>query len=274
LSRSGSRVAAAGLLATVLAADVEAGARLEVSGEVVATAPRLEIRVVVSNRGDATALPLEVTGELGGEKRTARVVAGVGPGQQASVILDFDITSARPGRHVLTLRLEHPLEGAPDAAGNRPRESQVAFLVIALGAPPGPAVRLEPGDVSLDAVGRLDVTLESLDGATHPVRLRVLTPRGLRAPGSGREVEVPAEGPVSVGLPIARSGASRGSRHDVLVVAESLDGDLERQAVATATVNVAPDPSVVPRLRGPLLVLALALLSGAALAELRRRRPR
>jgi hypothetical protein len=271
LFRSGSSAAAAALLATLLTAPVEGGARLEVSGQVVATAPRLEVRVVVSNHGDATAMPLEVVGELAGETRKARVVAGVAPGEEAAVVLDF-ANGMRPGRHALTLLLEHPVEGAPDAAGNRPVESQRSCVLLAIGARPGPAVRLEAGDVSLDARAVLPVTLESVDGAAHSVRLRVLTARGLRAPGPAPEVGVPARGSVSVEVPVVRSGASRGSRHGVLIVAETLDGDLAQEAVATAAVEVVPDPSLLPRNRGPVLVLALALLSVSGLAELRRRR--
>jgi hypothetical protein len=54
-------------------------------------------------------------------------------------------------------------------------------------------------------------------------------------------------------------------------VAQPLDGDLERQSVAAATVDVAPDPSLLPRLRVPLVGLALALLLLSGFAELRRR---
>jgi hypothetical protein len=267
----GGRVGSVALLATLAAAASEGGARLEVAGHVVSTTPLLEVRVVVSNQGDATAMPLDVVGELGGQTRRARVTAGVGPGQEAAVVLGFAMTGIRPGRHALTLLLEHPIDGAPDAAGNPPVESQRAFIVLAVGARPGPAVRVEPHDIPLDVRAELPVTLESLDGAAHTVRLRVLTARGLRVPGAAREVRVPARASVSVRVPVMRSGAPRGSRHGVLVVAQPLDGDLERQAVATATVDVAPDPSLLPRLRVPLLGLALALLLLSGFAELRRR---
>jgi hypothetical protein len=83
---------------------------------------------------------------------------------------------------------------------------------------------------------------------------------------------VPATGVATAELPLARAGAARGSRHEVLVVAEALDGELARATVATATVDVAPDPSLVPRLRWLLLGLGVLLLAAATLAELRKER--
>ena len=234
--------------------------------------PRLEVRVVVANHGDEAAAPLVVVGELLGEQRQARVVGGVAPGQDAAVVLDFPVSPPRPGRHVLTLLLEYPVGGVPDAGGNRPVESQRAYLLLALGANPEPAVQLDPGPASIDIKGELPVRLESADGEAHRMLLRVVTARGLRAPSPPIEVEVPATGSVTVAVPLARAGASRGTRHGALVVAETIDGPLARTSVGVATVEVAPDPALLPRLRGPLLILALALLALAALAEARRRR--
>ena len=176
------------------------------------------------------------------------------------------------GIHALTLLLEHPIGGMPDAGGNPPVESQRAYLLLALGAHPDPAVRVDPAVASLDVVGGLPVRLASADGNAHRVRLRVLTARGLRAPGPPVEVDVPATGSVSVTAPLARAGASRGTRHGVLVVAETMGGPLARTSVAVASVDIAPDPSLLPRLRVPLLALGLALLAVAALLEVRRRR--
>lgn len=247
-------------------------ARLEVSGEVVGRSPRLEVRVIVSNHGDDEARPLEVVGELLGEHREARVVRGVAPGAQVAVILDFDPSPVRAGLHALTLLLEHPIGGASDAAGNRPVASQRAFLLLALGARPDPAVRIEALPASIDVQGPLEVRMGSADGERHRVRLRALPARGLRAPDPPSEITVPAGGVVSVPLRLVRAGAARGSRHGVVVVAETLDGPLARTSVVAATVDVDADPAILPRVRSPLFVLALVLLSLAAIAEMRRRR--
>jgi hypothetical protein len=242
-----------------------------VSGSVVAVAPRLEVRVVMTNRGDRPAGALEVTGELFGEQRRARLANGVPPGGEGAVHLDFDAAQARPGLHALTLLLEHPLEGPPDGAGNPPTASERAWLLIALGGPsPGPAVRLAADALALDVQGNLAVRLESADGRGHRVRLRALTARGLRAEGGGVLVAVPAKGTVPAALPLVRAGAPRGSRHAVLLVAEALDGPAARTAVLAASVEVAADPSLMPRLRTPLLALGLALLAVALGFEARR----
>ena len=267
-------VLALGLLAAAPA--VRAQALLDVSGTVVSVAPRLGVRVVVTNRGDRPAAPLEVTGELFGERREARLADGVPPGGEGAVYLAFDPAKARPGLHALTLLLEHPVEGPPDGAGNSPVTSQRAWLLLAIGGPsPGPAVRLAAEALVLDVKGDLAVRLESADGEGHHVRLRALTARGLRAEGDGAEVAVPAKGTSLAALPLVRAGAPRGSRHAVLLVAEALDGPMARTAVLPSPVEIAADPSLLPRLRAPLVVLGLALLALALGFEVRRafRRP-
>jgi hypothetical protein len=167
------------------------------------------------------------------------------------------------------------VEGLSDGAGNPPMASQRAWLLLALGANPGPAVRLAADTLHLDVEGDLAVRLESADGEGHRVRLRALTARGLRAEGGGAEVAVPARGGATARLPLVRAGAPRGSRHAVLLVADALDGPLARAAVLVAQVEVAADPSLLLRLRAPLLVLGLVLLAVALGFEARRvfRRP-
>jgi hypothetical protein len=264
-------VAAVAAVLLAVSATARAQAVLDVSGSVVSVTPRLEVRVEVTNRGDRPAAPLDVTGELLGERREARLEAGVPPGGTGSVRLDFAPALDRPGVHALTLLLEHPVEGAADAAGNPPVASQRAWLLLALGASPPEAVRLAAEPLRLDVEGDLAVRAESADGRPHAVRLRVLTARGLRAEGDAAELAVPASGAATARLPLVRAGAPRGSRHAVLVVAEALDGPLARTCVLAAPVDVAPDPSLLPRLHVPLLVLGLALVAAALVLEASRR---
>jgi hypothetical protein len=251
-------------LLLLLARGAAAEAVLDVSGSVVSAAPHLEVRVVVTNRGDRRAGPIDVTGELLGERASARLAAGVGPGREGAVVLVFSPASPRPGTHAITLVLEHPTAGAPDGAGNLPVASQAAWLLIALGASPPPAVRLAAQPMRLDVKGDLGVSVESADGEPHRVRVRVVTARGLRTEGSGMELAVPPRGATSAALPVVRAGAPRGSRHGVLLVAESEDGVVARTAVGTASVEIAEFPSRMPRMRGWLLAAGL-LLVGAAL---------
>jgi hypothetical protein len=233
-----------------------------VSGSVVAVTPRLEVRVVVTNRGDRPAVPLDVVGELLGERTEARLAGGVEPGAEGAVLLAFAAEGARPGTHALTLLLEHPVEGTPDGAGNPPVDSKRAWLLVALGGVnPSPPVRLAADALSLEVRGGLVVHLMSADGEPHRVHLRALTPRGLRAESGGVEIAVPATGTATVGLPLMRAGAPRSSRHGVLLVAEALDGPLARVAVRAVPVGVAPDPSLLPRLRVPVLALGLLLVA-------------
>ena len=247
----------------LLPAPARAAAVLDVSGSVVSVAPQLEVRVVVKNRGDRRAAPVDVAGELLGERAAARLASGVAPGGEGAVLLVFSPRAARPGTHALTLVLEHPVAGPADAAGNPPVTSQMAWLLVALGQGAPPPVRLAARPLRLDVRADLRVSVESADGAPHRVRLRVHAARGLRAEGDGVDIAVPARGAASTALPVVRAGAERGSRHAVLLVAESTDGPLARTAVAAVPVEIAPFPSILPRIRLAVLAVGLLLLGVA-----------
>jgi len=268
LSPSPSSVVA---VLALLAVPAPAAAELDVSGSVVKVAPRLEVRVVVTNRGDKPAAPLDVTGELLGQQQAARLAEGVLPGAEGAVVLGFDVAAAPPGVHALTLLLEHPVEGAPDAAGNPPLASQRAWLLLALGANADPPARIEALPATIDVRGTVEVTLESADGRPRRVRLRALAARGLRVEGEPADLELPARGTVKASVTLVRAGAARGTRHAILLLAEANDGGLARACVATAVVEVAPDPSLLPRLRVPLAVLGGLLLAVALGREAWRR---
>ncbi len=268
-------VAVVSFVTLVVARAAGAEPELEVSGAVVATTPRLQVSVVVTNRGDRPVPSLEIVGELLGQRRATQIPDGVVAGGSGTAVLDFDAARARPGVHALVLLLEHAIGGAPDAAGNPPLASQRAWLSVVLGEEAGPAVRLEPRPSLLAVRGRLEVGLGSADGAAHRVRVRAFTPRGLRSDGDGVEIEVPARGTVVAALPLVRAGAPRGTRHDVVLVAETVAEPLVRSSAVHAAVQVASDPSLLPRWRVPILVLACLLLGVAVGVEiwLRCRRP-
>jgi len=264
---SGLSLGAALSLLLLVPPPARADAVLEASGSVVSVAPELEVRVLVANRGDRRAAPVDVVGELLGERSQARLSGGVGAGSEGAVILAFHPVNARPGTHVLTLLLEHPLAGPADAAGNPPMASQVAWLLVALGPSSPPAVRLEAQPLRLDVRGDLAVRLESADGEPHRVHLRVAAARGVRAEGPGADVVVPGRGPAWATLPIVRAGAPRGSQHAVLLVAETTDGPLARASVAKVPVEIAAFPSRLPGLRPAVLAVGLLLLAVALGAE-------
>ena len=57
-----------------------------------------------------------------------------------------------------------------------------------------------------------------------------------------------------------RAGAPRLTRQGVLVLATTADGGEQTVAVAEGAVLLTKDPALMPRLRMPLLALAMALL--------------
>ena len=239
--------------------------RFEVAGAADASAEGIDVRVDLSNVGDSAAESLSVEAELLGNRAQARL-ARVPSATSRSVSLRFPANLPRPGVHALTLLLDYTPEG-PGAVA----VSQRAYLLLALGATSEPAVRLSVPGASMCWTGTLVVQLESADGAAHRVRLRAEAPRWLRLENPTGEVEVPAQGKALAPVRLFRGTAPWGSRQGLLVVAEAMDGDLARTTVATGVVEIRSDPAWLPRLRRPLLLLAVILLAGALLAEWRQR---
>lgn len=265
-----SRAASAAFLFLSLAAvRADAAARLTVGGSVRSEDDALVVVVQVDNRGDAAVGPLLVNGELADRYDEARAENGVAAGSWTEVTLRFPAGVEQPGVHAVALRLDYQ---SPPRTGAW--ISQAAYLLVALGANPPAAVRVTAREASVETHGQVPVELESADGRAHAVRLRLLTPKGLNAFGQVPPVTVPAQGRVSASLGVLRAGAPRLTRHGVLVLATTLDGGEQAVAVAEGAVVLTKDPALMPRLRMPLLGLAMALLATAIGVEVRRRWPR
>jgi hypothetical protein len=268
---SRSRLVKAVLLGVaVLAASAsEAEVRLDVGGRVAEQEGRLEVALSLRNLGDTPAGAVEIEGELLGAYDEARLDPGPSAGGVGEVKLHYPLLDAiRPGVHPLALHLRY----TPGVAGAGP-VNQRAYLLLALGANPDPAVRLFVSPARFETLGRLLVGVESADGQPHRVRLRVLAPRGLNPYGPSPELEVPAEGRVAASVELLRGTAARPSRHGIVVLAAATDGPLERTTAALGEVEVLPDAARLPGLRWPLGVLAVALLVAGVAVEVWRRWP-
>lgn len=129
-----------------------------------------------------------------------------------------------------------------------------------------PCVRLTARNLRLTHAGELRVELTSADGRAHHVALHVTHDLGGLRPQPAI-VDVPAEGSVHADVLVLRGDAAWSSRHAIDVVA--LDGE-RPLGLASAVVEVAPDPALVPRLRPLLIGLGLVLLAVALVQEWRR----
>jgi hypothetical protein len=267
LSRAAS--AAIVLLAWLGAPRAEAAARLTVGGSVKSEDGALVVAVQVDNRGDAAVGPLVVSGELASRYDEVRAENGVAAGSWTEVTLRFPAEIEQVGVHAVALRLDYQ---SPPRTGAW--ASQAAYLLVALGANPPAAVRITTRETEVETRGEVPVELESTDGRAHEVRLRLLTPKGLNPFGDAPPVMVPGTGRVAAPLGVLRAGAPRLTRQGVLIVATAVDGGEQSVAVAEGAVVLTKDPALMPRLRIPLLVLAMALLATAIGVEVYRRWPR
>jgi len=227
----------------------------------------LEVRVDLTNRGAGDAAAVSVLGELAGHYDEARIAAGVRAGATGAARLLFPRDVPRAGVYPVVLRLDYAPRTA--VAGGPAALSQRAFLLVTLGANAPPAVRLSAPETTLVDRSLLPVTIESADGGAHRVRLRVLTPRGFNPERAQDEVAVPARGAETVTVPLLRGSVPRSSRQGVLLVAETLDGEVARTSTATTAVWVAGDPARLPRLRAAIVVAGALLLAAAAVLEWR-----
>jgi len=224
------------------------------------------VRVDVRNSSGASLRDARVGGDLLGRHADA-TFGDIEPDHVSSVVLTFPFASEwRPGRHVLPLAIDY--EAPPGSLSSRTQ--LIAYLILPLAAAAEPALRVTAPPVSLDIHTLLRVRLESADGQPHRARLRVVAPPGIVAPDPPAVVDVPAHGEVTVAVGLLHGAAPANSRHGILIVAEALEGPIERMAVSTSVVEIAPDPAWLPHLRAPLVVLTLVLLLAGGLAELQR----
>jgi hypothetical protein len=263
-----SRSSASSLLAfLLLAGSASAEVRLEMAGVVQAGPPRLEVRVDLANRGDTPARGVSVDAEMLGQRQQARFDDALAPGGTSSAVFRFEVGDAPAGVHALALHLQFARSAsASDVA------SQRGYLLLALGESPAPAVRMGAGEVRLGTEAPIAVRLESADGRTHRVRLRVLAPRGLQPFGPRPVVDVPPQGAVVADVLLLRGGAPRPSRQGVVVLAETVDEAPANASAATVIVEVQADPAWLPRLRRPLTGVGLVLLAAVYLDLWRQRR--
>jgi hypothetical protein len=206
-----------------------------------------------------------VQGELAGNYDEARLPDGVAAGAVASAQLVFPNQVARPGVYPVVLLLDYGPRAAAGAA--TPTQSQRAYLLLTLGATAPAPVRISAPEVTLRDRTLLPVMLESADGRAHRIRLRVLAPRGLNPERLQDEVAVPASGTATVSVPLLRGGVQRKSRQGLLLVAETLDGDVAQASTATSVVEVEAASDLMPHWRDPFVVAAGLLLAAAAFLE-------
>jgi hypothetical protein len=189
----------------------------------------------------------------------------VAAGATGSARLVFPNEVPKPGVYPVVLLLDYGPTAAPGAA--TPTQSQRAYLLLTLGATAPAPVRLSAPEVTLRDRALLPVVLESADGRAHRVRLRVLAPRGLNPERLHDEVAVPASGAATVSVPLLRGGVQRQSRQGLLLVAETLDGDVAQAAAATSVVEVEAASDLMPHWRSPFVIAAGLLLAAAAVLE-------
>ena len=238
--------------------------RLEAAARAERFEAALDVRIDLKNRGETDARPLAVFGELLGETATLRLEEGVPAGRTTEAHLRFRSDSIRPGLHVLLLRL-----GYPRAPGGAEPLEWLSCLPLAVDRETSPSVRIVAPDVLLETAEVWRLGFEATDGRPHDVRVRIGVPKGLGASPLLEEVRVPARGPVLFSPTLFRGGSPRGAHLEAWVLVEPEDSSAA--VFRKADVTILPDPALLPRIRAPLLGVALVLLLATAAIEIRRR---
>ncbi len=232
-------------------------------------ADAVDVRVGLVNRNPTAVSAITAEAELLDHVERRKLDASMAPGGSSSLLFSFPLEGATPGVHAVTLRIEYKASASSGEA--TPTRVQPAYVLLALGEQgAAPAVKLTAPDAHMDSVGRWRIGLESLDGAPHRVRLRVVLPRTLRADPLDGSVSVPAAGRVDEELLLFRVDAPWGGPQGALLVAATEGEEVTRTSVATAVIHVGREPGRVARWRLPLVVVMALLFLAAALLEARR----
>ena len=235
-----------------------AEAVLDVSGEVLATEPRLEVRVLVTNRGDRPAAPVEVSGELLGSSAPARLAAELAPGGSGAVVLDVRRRSGAAGVHALDAAARARARRARrDAGGNPPLASERAWLLVALGASPrARRARCAAAPSRIAVRGALEVDARERRRRAAPRRAAGAdAPAACASRAQPLEVDVPAIGAARVRRSPWCARVPRAGRATASCSSPSRATAVPvRTAVAVAPVEVAPDESLAAAAARRLLV--------------------
>lgn len=229
-------------------------------------ADAVDVRVGLVNRNPTAVSAITAEAELLDHVERRKLDASIPPGGASGILFSFPLEGVTPGVHAVTLRIEYKASGEAT-----PTRVQPAYVLLALGEEgAAPAVKLTVPDAHMDSVGRWRIGLESLDGAPHQMRLRVVLPRTLRADPLDGSVSVPAAGRVDKELLLFRVDAPWDGPQGALLVAATEGEEVARTSVATAVVHVGREPGRVARWRLPLAVVMALLFLAAALLEVRR----
>jgi hypothetical protein len=241
--------------------------RLAVTGSSRVEGRALVLSVGLRNGGDTTAAALQVTGELAGVRAQAPP-ADLPPASERAFELRYAADLARPGLYAVPLDLEFREGTGPDA----PARSEIGYLVAPLGARPAPALGVHVGAARIEVMGRVVVGVESRDGAAHTARVELRTPRGVNVLDPAAEIRVPAGGRTETSFRVVRAGAVPGRSIGLVAIASVLEGPLQRDTVGDGRLSIRPREAWLPRLRRPLVAVAVGLLCAAVRVEWGRRR--
>jgi len=228
----------------------------------------LRVRVTVRNTGGRPAEDVRVYGELLGDRAAAEITGTIEPGARREVVLPLAHVVPTDGVHALVLRLDYDSVGAADQAAAP--LSQWAYLLLAFGTAPSPAITIELPRPRFDETTSVPLTLRSADGRAHRARLSLYVPRGLAAVPYRQTVDVPATGEAVARVRLFRALASPHSTHGLLALAATEDEDVVQTAAAVSLAEVGRDAAIVPRLRVPLLLVAGALVVVGVFRQWRR----
>jgi hypothetical protein len=269
-----TRSRAAALALAVVAAAVPspaetATALFEVAGALDPAPSGLRVRVTVRNTGGRPAEDVRVHGELLGERAFAEITRTIPPGTSQDVLLSLPQVAPTTGVHALAIRLDYDSV----SSGSTPAAplSQWAYLLLAFGPSPLPALTLELPRARFSETARLPVTVRSADGRPHRVRLSLYVPRGLGAVPHRQTIDVPATGQAVAHVRLYRALAAPHTSHGLLALAVVEDEDVVRTVAAVSLAEVGPDAAILPRARRVLLIGAGLLAAAGAVAQWRRR---
>jgi len=214
----------------------------------------LETTITVTNRGDETALNIQITAKSPQSSKQSAVLPDLPVGKSHSETSTFSLAGLNPGLYPLIVNI-----GYTDA--NLYPFSALAISPITYKTGSAPSILGLLGNAKVRQSGRLDLKVKNLENQNRHLTIQLLTPRELSAENPLTTLDLSPGAESKVSFVVRNFAALKGSTYAVYATMEYEENGIHFTALAPGTLTIEP-PGPLASLQhslGPALLFLLAL---------------
>ena len=240
---------------------------IDVSAEATAAKDKILVKLVVSNRGDETAINLQAE-PLMPSGEASDLVEILDAGGQVEMNLSLEAEDERPGRHLAVIRVrfqdlnEYPFSALAHTYYHRLSDQPSPLLLKTDQA----------GPFKLAGLGKLKIVLANPEPEPAPVLVRVFTPLEMSAQPEKRKLELPGRGEVTTVIRLSNFSGLSGAGYPVLISAEQMVADRHTVKVLPVMVSLVGRPNLFNRTLKYWVAAIGVLVALLIWSQVRRRR--